>query len=278
MRRIDAHQHFWRLERGDYGWLTPALAPIHRDFEPGDLQPLLAREGIAGTVLVQAAATEAETEFMLSLADRHDFIEGVVGWVDFAAPDAPARIARIARHPKLKGLRPMIQDIADTDWMLRPDLAPAYEALMAQNLVFDALVLPRHLDNLLALLRRHPAMRAIVDHCAKPEIRNGGFDSWAERMSAIATETAARCKLSGIVTEAGPGWTVETLRPYVEHVLDVFGPERLIWGSDWPVCLLAAGYHEWVAATDTLLSGCTASERAAILGGNAAEVYGLARA
>lgn len=275
MRRIDAHQHFWRLSRGDYGWLTSALEPIYRDFEPDDLVPLLKREGIAGTVLVQAAPTEAETEFMLSLADAHPFIEGVVGWTDFAAPDAPARVARLARYPKLKGLRPMIQDIADVDWMLRPELDPAYAALIEHNLVFDALVLPRHLDNVLRLLQQHPGMRAVLDHCAKPEIRDGNFDEWAARMAAIATGTSAWCKLSGIVTEAGPGWTVEALRPYVQHVLRVFGANRVIWGSDWPVCTLAANYADWASATATLLSGCSAVEREAILGGNAATAYGL---
>jgi L-fuconolactonase len=154
MRRIDAHQHFWLLDREDYGWLTPTLAPIYRDFLPSDLTPLLREEGVAGTVLVQAAPTDAETDFMLSLADEHDFIEGVVGWTDFASPQAPERIEQLAKHPKLKGLRPMIQDIEDVDWMLRPELAPAYSALIDHGLVFDALVLPRHLENLAKLLDR----------------------------------------------------------------------------------------------------------------------------
>lgn len=275
MRRIDAHQHFWRLSRGDYGWLTPALEPIYRDFMPSDLASMLERHGISGTVLVQAAPTEAETDFMLALADGNEFVQGVVGWADFANPDAPARIARLAHHPKLKGLRPMIQDIADDDWMLRAELEPAFRALVESDLVFDALVLPRHLENLLILLARYPDMRVVVDHCAKPEIASGGFEGWADNIERVAAESRAFCKLSGLVTEAGEDWTVEDLRPYVEHVLACFGAERIVWGSDWPVCTLAASYDAWVEATDSMLASRSGQERAAILGGNAARLYRL---
>lgn len=276
-RRIDAHQHFWRLSRGDYGWLTPALGPIHRDFLPEDLEPLIEYAGISGTILVQAAPTEAETGFMLSLARNHAFIEGVVGWVDFEAANVPARIAGLAANPKLKGLRPMIQDLPDDDWMLRPSLHPAFRALIEHGLVFEALVLPRHLANLSVLLARHPGMRTIIDHCAKPAIAAGDLASWAHDMWRLARETDAFCKLSGLVTEAGAGWSVETLRPCVDLALDCFGPNRLIWGSDWPVCLLAADYASWLEATDVLLRGCTNDERGAILGGNAIRAYGLAK-
>jgi L-fuconolactonase len=275
MRRIDAHQHFWRPARGDYGWLTPDLAPLYRDFLPGDLAPLLERAGISGTVLVQAAPTEAETIFMLSLAEEHAFIEGVVGWTDFEAPDAPTRITALAAHPKLVGLRPMIQDLPDDAWMLRTELAPAYEALVAHDLVFDALVFPRHLANLATLLARHPNLRTVVDHGAKPAIASGAFDDWAAGMTTIARDTSASCKLSGLVTEAGSGWNVDRLRPYVDHMLAEFGPSRLIWGSDWPVCTLAARYEDWLDATARLLKSCTAAERDAILGGNAVHIYRL---
>jgi L-fuconolactonase len=273
--RIDGHQHFWDLSRGDYQWLTPRLTPIYRDFLPEDLVPVFARHGIEGTVLVQAAASDAETDFMLSLADGNRFIRGVVGWVDFADPASPDRIGALARHPLLKGLRPMIQDIADDDWMLRPELDAAFLALIEHNLTFDALILPRHLDQLLTLIQRYPEMRVVVDHCAKPEIAAGNFDGWAARMAAVASASAAFCKLSGLVTEAGAGWSVETLRPYVEHVIDVFGPERVIWGSDWPVCTLAASYDAWCEASDVLLSDCTSEERDAMLSDNAMRAYSL---
>ncbi|MCO5160159.1 MAG: amidohydrolase family protein [Mesorhizobium sp.] len=274
-RRIDAHQHFWRLSRGDYGWLTPDLAPIHRDFMPEDIKPLIRSAGISGTILVQAAPTEAETAFMLSLARDHAFIEGVVGWVDFEAADAPARIASLAVDPKLRGLRPMIQDLPDDDWMLRSGLDPAFRALIGHGLVFDALVLPRHLANLSQLLARHPGMRTIIDHCAKPALATGELAGWAHDMWRLAAETDAFCKLSGLVTEAGAGWSIETLRPCVDLMLDSFGPNRLIWGSDWPVCLLGADYASWLEATHELLRDCSEAQRDAILGVNAIRAYGL---
>lgn len=271
--RVDAHQHFWTLARGDYGWLTPGFDPIYRDFGPDDLAPMLTAAGIDHTVLVQAAPTVAETEFLLDLAARSEFVKGVVGWVDFENTAAPDEIARLAANPALVGLRPMIQDIADDDWMLRADLTPAFAALTAHDLTFDALTLPRHLSNLRKLLARHPDMRTVIDHGSKPSIRNGQFDGWSDDMAALARETTAYCKLSGLVTEAAPGWSVADLRPYVEHLLATFGPQRLIWGSDWPVCTLASTYENWLETTDILLSGLSDAERDAILGGNATRAY-----
>ena len=273
--KIDAHQHFWSLARGDYGWLTPDLAPIYRDFLPEDLSPLLEKTGIEGTVLVQAAPTVAETDFMLALAAKHSAIKGVVGWVDFEAPDAAAQIAARASNPALVGLRPMIQDIADPDWMLKDGLTPAFEALTAHNLTFDALTLPQHLKNLYQLLTCHPEMRVVIDHASKPLIRDGLIDGWAEDMTALARDTSAFCKLSGMVTEANSDWSTDTLRPYVEHLLGTFGPDRLIWGSDWPVCTLASTYERWITTTTELLDGLSASEQKAIWGGNATRAYNL---
>ncbi|MEM9845823.1 MAG: amidohydrolase family protein [Pseudomonadota bacterium] len=273
--RIDAHQHFWDLTRGDYGWLTKDLVPIYRDFLPEHLAPLLQANGIEGTVLVQAAPTVAETEFMLALADKTPFVKGVVGWVDFEDPGAPGQIARLAEHDVLVGLRPMIQDIPDKDWMLRPDLTPAFEALIAANLTFDALTLPMHLPNLRELLARHESMRVVVDHGSKPLIEDGTREPWASDMVAIAANSSAFCKLSGLVTEARSDWTVTSLRPYVDHLLSTFGPLRLIWGSDWPVCTLASSYDRWLEATHDLLGELSEDERAAILGGNAQRAYNL---
>ncbi|SMF29474.1 L-fuconolactonase [Tistlia consotensis] len=272
---VDAHQHFWRLERGDYGWLTPDLAPLYRNFGPEDLAPELEACGVARTVLVQAAPTEAETGWLLDLAGRHPFVAGVVGWSDFEAADAPERIARLAERPGLKGLRPMIQDLPDPDWMLRAERAPAFEALVACGLSFDALVHPHHLPKVLRLLERHPDLPTVIDHGAKPRIRDGGFADWAPWIERLACETPAVCKLSGLATEDGPGWSAARLRPYVEHLLDCFGPERLIWGSDWPVLTLAGSYRAWHAAARSLLSGLDAAERAAVFGGNAAAFYRL---
>ena len=273
--RIDAHQHFWALARGDYGWLTPELAMIYRDFTPDDLAPLIRAAGIDGTVLVQAASTVAETEFMLSLADQTPFIKGVVGWVDFEAADAPAQIEALSVHPALVGLRPMIQDIPDPNWMIGDDLTPAFEAVQRHDLTFDALTLPQHLAPLRQLLARHSQMRVVIDHGSKPLIRHGVLSGWAEDMAALARDTDAWCKLSGLVTEAAPDWTIEDLRPYVDHLLNTFGPSRLIWGSDWPVCTLASGYQRWLDTTDELLRTLTETERNAVLGANAARAYNL---
>ncbi len=273
--RTDAHQHFWALSRGDYGWLTPDLATIYRDFGPTDLAPLLDAAGIEGTVLVQAAPTLAETEYMLSLADQTPFIKGVVGWVDFDADDAPSRMGALAANPVLVGLRPMIQDIADPEWMIKDSLTPAFEALQQNDLTFDALTLPQHLAPLSQLLDRHPDLRTVIDHGSKPLIRDGVIDGWAQDMSALARNTKAYCKLSGLVTEAAESWSIEDLRPYVQLLLDTFGPSRLIWGSDWPVCTLASSYERWLETTDTLLGALSETERNAVLGDNAARAYKL---
>ncbi|WP_245223648.1 amidohydrolase family protein [Ruegeria sp. HKCCSP346] len=242
---IDTHQHFWKLDRGDYGWLTPELETLYRDFLPKDLKPLLDEAGISGTIAVQAADTEAETEYLLSLADTHDWIRGVVGWVDLAAETAPASIARLAAHPKLLGLRPMIQDIPDDAWMLRDDLRPAIAAMVENDLTFDALVLPHHLHHLKAFLAKYPDLRVVIDHCAKPEIRNGAYEGWAQDMADIAENTQVFCKLSGIVTEASTDWKPSSLEPYIAHILGIYAPESLLFGSDWPVLNLASDYKSW---------------------------------
>lgn len=278
--RVDAHHHYWRIDRGDYGWLTPDLAPIYRDFLPADLAPLLGAAGVERTVLVQAAPTVAETELLLGLAAASDSVAGVVGWVDMEAADAPRVVADLAADPWLKGLRPMIQDIADPDWMLRPELAPAFAALVEADLVFDALVKPLHLANLMTLVERHPGMTLVIDHGAKPDIghwRPGDrdFAAWAEGLAALADAPRVHCKLSGLVTEAAPGWRTDDLRPYAETLLEAFGPERLLWGSDWPVLLQAGDYEGWCRTTDELLVGLDAAERAAVLGGTAARCYRL---
>jgi L-fuconolactonase len=271
--RIDAHQHFWRIDRGDYGWLTPDLALLYRDFMPANLAPLLKRHGIDGTILVQAAPTTAETAFLLDVAEGSASVLGVVGWVDFASPSAPEDIARLAANPWLVGLRPMIQDIADDNWMLRPDLTPAFQAMIRHDLTFDALVLPRHLPRLRALLARHPDLRTIIDHGAKPEIADKNFEGWAQDMAALARDTTAFCKLSGLVTEAAPNWAPADIAPYAAHLQTTFGADRLIWGSDWPVLTLAASYDRWVDLAAGLFTDPRQTK--AVFGGNAIRAYHL---
>ena len=273
MIRVDAHHHVWRVARGDYGWLTPA-SRIYRDYTLDDLRPLLG--DISATVLVQAAPTEAETNFLLTVArNSHGLVRGVVGWTDLAAPDAPARIARMAGVPALKGLRPMLQDIADTDWILHSEVQPALTAMTACGLRFDALIQPRHLPGLLTLAARHPGLPIVIDHAAKPAIAQGVFEPWASDIARVARETEVLCKLSGLVTEAATNWRADDLRRTVDHLLSCFGPARLMWGSDWPMVEVASGYAGWRAATDDLLRGLDAAARDAILGATAWYFYGL---
>jgi L-fuconolactonase len=275
MQRIDSHQHVWRLSRGDYGWLTPDLGPLYRDVEPAELAPLLARHGISGTVLVQAAETEAETRFLLELAESTPFVRAVVGWTDLEDPDAPCRIATLAQHPRLKGLRPMLQDLDDDGFILRDAVQPALAAMQHHGLRLDALVRPRHLPAIARLRAGHPGLSIVIDHAAKPDIAGGDFAGWRADLAKVAADGLTCCKLSGLITEAGPGWSVERLRPVADTVLDLFGPERVMWGSDWPVLTLAASYDAWVSATDLLLASLDAASRDAILGGTAARFYGL---
>lgn len=276
--RVDAHQHFWQPARGDYDWMPKGDPILDRRYGPADLAPHLARHGIDRTVLVQAAATVAETDYMLGLADADDRVGAVVGWVDFERPEDRQTLARLARHPKFRGVRPMIQDIDDVDWMLRDDVQWGYRAVIDLGLRFDALGFPRHLDNFLRLLGRYPEMAVVVDHGMKPQIRdhsNDSFAHWAEGMSAIALETRAFCKLSGLVTEARADWTVEDLRPYVDHILTAFGPDRVMWGSDWPVCRLRASYDAWIGAAETLTEDLAPADRDAVFGDTAARFYGI---
>jgi len=271
--RIDAHHHLWTLARGDYGWLTPALQPIYRDFTLADLAPHLAAGRIEGTILVQAAATEAETMFLLEIAAGTEIVRGVVGWIDFDAADAEARVEAMAARDLLVGLRPMVQDIPDDDWLLRPALAPLLTAMARQRLVFDALVLPRHLLRLLPVVDRHPDLQFVLDHFGKPALSTGEIGVWRRDIALLAERDNVVCKLSGLVTEAKPDWSLADLSGAVDHVLSCFGPQRMLWGSDWPVVDLAGGYGKWLGAAESLLADLSPDERAGIFGGTAARIY-----
>ncbi|UUZ73766.1 amidohydrolase family protein [Polaromonas sp. P1(28)-8] len=276
---IDAHFHCWQPARGDYGWLNPALdtalAPICRDVAVTDWQAQALPHGVTGGVLVQAAPTEAETHFLLAQADAHPAVLGVVGWVDLLAADAPARIEALARHPRLKGLRPMLQDIGDPVWILQPALAPALRAMSDCGLVFDALVKSVHLPHILTLALRYPDLRLVIDHAAKPAIAANEWQPWADGMARLASQTTAMCKLSGLMTEAGPAPAPGAVRRWAEHVLACFGPSRVVWGSDWPVLELAGSYGQWWRETQHLLTGLGVQEQAAIMGDNARRLYRL---
>ena len=271
--RIDAHQHFWQLARGDYGWLTPDLAPIYRNFGPADLKPLLSEGRIDRTILVQAAPTDAETQSMLEIARQDALVAGVVGWVDCDAADIAARIDALAAEPLLVGLRPMIHDIPDPDWMLGPGLARALAAMQRHGLVFDALVRPHHLSRLLVLADRWPDLPIVVDHGAKPDIRQRAQEPWASDLLALARRPNVVVKLSGLLTEAHPGEGLYHLYPFTRTILEAFGPERVLFGSDWPVLNLASSYGDWLDIVERTIGGLAPEAQAAIMGGNAARIY-----
>jgi L-fuconolactonase len=274
---IDAHQHYWDPARADYGWLTPELKTLYRTFGPADLAPLRERAGVQRTVVVQAASTVEETRYLLDLARDEPSIAGVVGWVPMLLRDAPALIAELARDPKFKGLRPMLQDLPDDTWIANPDLTPAVEALIELDLAFDALIYTRHVDAFETFATRFPKLRIVVDHGAKPPIRDGmrGWQSWADGITRLARLPHVHCKLSGLATEASLDWTEATLQPYVDHLLQSFGPSRLMWGSDWPVLNLNGDYLLWHSVANTLLAGLSDVEREAVFGANATAFYRL---
>ena len=275
--RIDAHQHYWKLERGDYGWLTPEFGPIYRDFLPADLKPILARHGIDKTIAVQAAPTVAETEYLLELASAEPTIAGVVGWVDMEADDFEKQLDRLRQNPKFVGIRPMIQDIEDEGWILRPKVRRSLAALEERGFPLDFLTLPRHLPCVLEVLDGHPNLRAIIDHLSKPPIKAGTTHPWADLIRRVGDHPNVMCKLSGMVTEADrKNWTADDLKPYVAHAFDVFGPDRVVFGSDWPVCLLAATYDQVVESLRRALGDRLTPElEPKLFGENAARFYGV---
>jgi L-fuconolactonase len=270
--RIDAHQHYWRIGRNGHSWPTADWPRIHRDFGPEDLAPLLAARGIARTVLVQSQPHVDDTAWMLELAAETETIGAVVGWVPFRDADAADRIHALADRAKLRGIRPMLQDLSP-GWILDDTAQPALRAMAERGLVFDALIRPQHLADIGEVAARYPNLAIVVDHAAKPDIRGGVREPWATDIAALAHAPNVTCKLSGLVTEAASDWSPDDLAFYVTHLLGAFGPDRLLWGSDWPVCLLAAEYDTWLDTAETLLTGCSDAERAAIFGGNAARLY-----
>lgn len=280
--RVDSHCHLWRRDRGDYHWLDPSnadLEPLLRDFEPEDLQSRLNDTEIQSAVLVQAAATVEETRFLLKLASETPQIAGVVGWVDLADPGSTAYLDEFARDPAFKGVRPMLQDLDQVDWIATTPDAGVIGRLIDLGLRFDALVLAPHLPYLLTFAKTYPDLPIVVDHAAKPALaERAALAKWRAGLQAMATQTNAVCKVSGLLTEmplTELDQAEEILAPIISDLVDWFGPERLMWGSDWPVLELAGTYAGWNAMTQALLTGFSASDRNRILGGTAREFYGL---
>ena len=253
---LDTHQHFWKADRGDYHWMTSDVPILARDYLPDHLRPELRKAGVRQTILVQAAQTVAETDFLLKIAEETDFVAGVIGWFDLENENFPDLFDQKQKlHPKLIGVRPMLQDLTDDRWITRTKVIKNLNFLADRKIVFEFLTYTRHLPFVLEVLDRVPALHAVVDHVSKPEIKAGKLEPWKDLMSRVARHENVFCKLSGMVTETDHNdWTPDSLRPYIDQVLAGFGEDRIMFGSDWPVCLLAANYAEVINALRTVVA------------------------
>lgn len=273
---IDAHQHFWHYSPAEHVWMTDAMPQLKRDLLPGDLKPLLAQAGIQGTVAVQARQNLAETEWLLALADQHDFICGVVGWVDLQSPDVRAQLQQHAHHPRFRGVRHVVHDEPDDDFMRRPEFLRGLEALAEFGLTYDLLLFPKHLPLAVEVVRQFPRQRFVLDHLAKPFIKAGRLAPWEADIRALARCENVYCKVSGMVTEADwQHWQAGDFKPYLDVVFDCFGTDRLMFGSDWPVCTLAGDYAAVAGLVRDYLQALPDSVEQRVMGRNASDFYGL---
>ena len=274
--RIDAHHHLWRYSAEEYGWIDESMSLLRRDFLPDDLVREIAAAGIDGTVAVQARQTMEETRWLLELADECEAIRGVVGWAPIAGEEFPSVMEEFEYRRKLKGLRHVIQGEKDENYILRADFNAGIRALEDSGLVYDILIYERQLPQTIEFVDEYPGQVFVLDHVAKPLIGAGVMEPWAERMRELGQRENVWCKVSGMVTEADwRGWSAERMRPYLDVAVEAFGPERLMAGSDWPVCLVASEYGRWFEVLNEYFAGFSESEREALFGGTATEVYGL---
>jgi L-fuconolactonase len=274
--KIDAHHHLWQYNAAEYGWLDDDIRALRRDFLPKDLTAELTAAGIDGTVAVQARQTMDETRWLLDIADQCEAIRGVVGWAPIAGEDFPGVMEEFEHRPKLKGLRHVIQSEEDENYILRADFNSGMLAMQGSGLVYDILIYERHLPQTIEFVDEYPDQTFVLDHIAKPRIGAGIMEPWAENLRELALRQNVWCKVSGLVTEADwKNWTPETLRPYLDVVVDAFGVDRLMAGSDWPVCLVASGYLQWFEVLRTYFAPFSERERDAIFGGTAIDVYQL---
>jgi L-fuconolactonase len=274
--RIDAHQHFWKYGPAEYGWINDNMAVLKRDYLPKDLKPLLAAEGFDGSVAVQARQDLEETRWLLELAEENDIIKGIVGWVDLCSPEVTKQLERFTSHPKFVGVRHVLQDEPDDEFMLRGDFRRGIAQLRNYGLTYDLLLFPRHLPVALKLVREFPEQRFVLDHIAKPLIADGAIEPWNRDIQELAKFENVGCKVSGMVTEARwKEWRVEDFRPYLDVIFEAFGPERLMIGSDWPVCTLSASYAATMGLVKDYVCELGSGEQQSILGGNCAHFYDL---
>ena len=273
--RIDAHQHFWDIQRFGYPWMPGGESPLRRNFLPQQLETILKRNRFDGSVVVQANVIIEETHWLLDLASQHEFIRGVVGWVDLTDARLGHTLDDLGRHPKFKGVRHLVHDEPDVNWLLRADVLAGLEELARRAIPYDLLLRPLHLKLVPRLAERLPELRLVIDHIAKPPIAPQTMDGWAEDMEAAAQLPQLNCKLSGMITEAGRNWNAVHLRPYVQHVMKLFGPDRLMFGSDWPVCTVAGTWKEVLAAFTQALGPQAVEVREKLLGATAVKFYRL---
>lgn len=274
---IDAHHHLWRIGENGCSWPTPELEPIYRDFLLEEFEALARPLSVEGSILVQSQPNDADTHYLIRTARESDFVLGVCGWCALDAPDAPAQVEALASEAKLRALRPMLQDIEDDWWVAEADIGAGVAAMIANGLAFDALVYARHLPALIEFKKRHDDLVLIIDHGAKPEIGSGDIERWAAPLAEIAAMPNVYCKVSGLLTEAPPGAGIDALKPYMNVMLEYFGPQRLIWGSDWPVLNLAGDYEAWLRLAQALCADLSAHERECIFGETARTAYALAK-
>ena len=273
---VDSHHHFWDLTRLDYPWMPPGASVVRRNYLPPDLEPLIEAAGIRKTVLVQAHQSLEEANFLLDIAQATDFVAGIVAWVDVRSPRVGADLDRLMSRDGLVGIRHQVEDDPDDDWLIGEETIRGLREIASRGLAYDMLVKPRHMKHVPTVADTIPELRMVIDHIAKPLIADHVIEPWAGDIAAIAQIPGVYCKVSGMVTEADhAGWTVNDLRPYVAHVREQFGVNRLMFGSDWPVCLLAASYDRVFEAALEALGPVTDSERAGFLGGNATRFYRL---
>ncbi|MGH9530575.1 MAG: amidohydrolase family protein [Terriglobales bacterium] len=273
---IDAHHHLWRYSPLEYGWIDDSMTVLRRDFLLADLERELSDAGVDGTVAVQATQTLEETQWLLSLAENSRLVRGVVGWAPFTSEEFPGELERLKSNKKLKGLRHVIQDEPDDNYINRPDFNRGIKMLASSGLVYDILIFERHLLPAIEFVDRHPNQVFVLDHIAKPRIREKVMEPWKQNISEMARRPNVYCKLSGMVTEAQwATWSNADLEPYVNVVLDAFTPARVMFGSDWPVCLLAARYGRWLESLKHMISQLSTGEKDRVLGTTATEVYHL---
>jgi len=278
MQTIDAHHHLWRYTPSEYDWIDESMQTLRRDFMPDDLKVAMQSAGVDGAIAVQARQTLEETRWLLDLAEANDEIRGVVGWAPIAGEDFPGVMEEFDGRAKLKGLRHVIQGEKDENYILREDFNAGIRALAGSGLVYEILIYERHVPQTIEFVDRHPQQVFVLDHVAKPLIAAGIVEPWATRMRELAKRENVWCKVSGIVTEADwKTWTPEKLKPYMDVAVEAFGPQRLIVGSDWPVCLVACSYERWWHVLREYFAEFSDAERAQVFGGNAIQVYNLQR-